>query len=134
MSNLDYNINYECRYHKSDVFLPTDDISNAEKDEVRDFLYREDLLEIFNCNTKMLDNDFNTKLHNLYEKIKNYTPLHKILEIAASYLMETDHEVGLYILYSYDYMHITHKCISEYLVSDSISKNNIDDLCKYVQK
>ena len=37
-----YNIKYECRYHKDDVFLETDNVTHDEKNYIRDVLYRED--------------------------------------------------------------------------------------------
>ena len=45
-----YNTNYECRYHKNDVFLKTDIITNNEKEHIRNILYREDLCYILKIN------------------------------------------------------------------------------------
>ena len=42
-----YNTKYECRYNSDDVFLESDEISNDEKNYVRDILYKEDLMNIF---------------------------------------------------------------------------------------
>jgi len=36
----------------------------------------------------------------------------------------SDIKYGLCILYSYDYMYMTHKCVSDYLDSGNISEEN----------
>ena len=33
-----YNINYKCRYHKNDIFLETDEITNDEKEYIKDIM------------------------------------------------------------------------------------------------
>ena len=50
----------------------------------------------------------------------------------ATLLLSEDTELGLYILYSYHYMYITHKCVSEYLETGLISQENINTLNKCV--
>ena len=127
-----YNTKYECRYHKDDVFLETDAITNDEKEYIRDILYKEDLLNIFNIDINDDFEEFNYILSELNEKIKTYQPLQECIKKTATLLLSEDTELGLYILYSYDYMYITHKCISEYLESGSISYDNINLLEKCV--
>jgi hypothetical protein len=48
----------------------------------------------------------------------------------AAKIMSEDIQTGLCILYSYDYMCITHKIVSEYLDTGSISEENINLLCE----
>jgi hypothetical protein len=42
--------------------------------------------------------------------------------------MSTDAELGLMILFAYDYMYLTHNCISEYLESGKISEQKLQKL------
>ena len=48
----------------------------------------------------------------------------------AATIMSEDEQCGLLIMYSYDYMHITHKCVSEYLETGILSEDNIKSLCE----
>lgn len=129
-----YDTKFECRYYKDDVFLETDDVNDEEKGFIRDILYKEDLLNIFSIdiseNTNVFDNVFESIISELYNKIKHCSQLKNCMKKMASILMSEDEEFGLIILYSYDYMHITHKCISEYLDTGLISKENIELLDK----
>ena len=42
--------------------------------------------------------------------------------------MSIDCEFGLMIMFSYDYMYLTHICISEFLETGAISEKNISNL------
>ena len=39
-----------------------------------------------------------------------------------------DKEIGLMLMFSYDYMYLTHICVSELLDTGSISETNISNL------
>jgi hypothetical protein len=121
-----YDIKYECRYHKNDIFLETDNITDDEKDFIRNILYKEDLVNIFEIDSNNEFEIFNDIIPNLYEKIKNNLFLKECMKKAALKLISEDEELGLCILYSYDFMYLTHKCVSEYLDTGLISHENIN--------
>lgn len=126
-----YDTKFECRYHKEDVFLETDQVNEEEKNYIRDLLYREDFLNIFYIDYNDVFDVFETTMNELFEKIKNCSELNKLMkDKAEKVLLSTDLKSGLIILYSYDYMYLTHKCVSEYLETGSISPENIDLLDK----
>jgi hypothetical protein len=121
-----YDTKFQCRYHKDDVFLETDNVNEDEKWFIRNVLYKEDLLNIFSI--YQFEDDFNLfsdSISKLYSKIKYCLPLEEYMKKMAAKIISEDPEVGLCILYSYDYMYITHQCVSEYLESGSISPENI---------
>lgn len=120
-----YNTNYECRYYKDDVFLETDEVNEYEKEFIRDVLYKEDLMNIFSLQEYDDFDLFTAEVSELYQKVKLYEPLHSFMKKLAADLFTEDMESGFYILYSYNYMYITHKCISEYLDKGIISEENI---------
>lgn len=121
-----YDITYLCRYHKDDVFIETDNITDVEKDIVRDILYKEDLLNIFNINENdELNFSIISELYNLLSKSNE---LVDCMKIAASKIFSDDEASGLCILYSFDYMFLTHKCVCEYLKNGVISKKEINSL------
>lgn len=131
-----YNTKYECRYNKNDIILPDEKVTKDEEDFIRNVLYQEDYENIFLINNYEED-DSNDKMDiydkvvcNLYEKIKDSDVLKIFMTKAAGYLISEDFLVGLCILYSYDYMHLTHKCVSEYLDTGFISLDSIDQMNK----
>ena len=126
-----YNTKFECRYHKDDVFLETDQVNEEEMMYIRNILYREDFLNIFNIDYNDIFDVFETTMNELFEKIKNCSELNKLMkDKAEKLLLSTDLKSGLIILYSYDYMYLTHKCVSEYLETGSVSPENIHLLDK----
>lgn len=127
-----YNIDFVCRYNKDDIFLESDKITNEEKDYIRDILYKEDLINIFNLKE---DDDFdcvNNILFKIYDEVKNNQAFKECMIKAASLFLSEDIQIGLFILYSYDYMYLTHECVSEYLNSLIISQDKTKKLKEYL--
>jgi hypothetical protein len=121
-----YDTKFECRYNRDDVFLDSDNINENEKWFVRDILYKEDLLNIFSIDHFDEDFDaFSNLIGELYNKIKECNPLTQCMKKMAAKVISEDLQTGLCILYSYDYMNITHKCVSEYLETGSLSEENM---------
>ena len=124
-----YNTQVVCTYNTPEVFLETDNINDDEKAFVRDTIYRQELLDIF------YENDYNDDklsiaINELYTKVKYCEQLTKcILKLAGKY-MATNEEFGLMLLFSYDYMYLTHICICEFIETGEISNENITNLEK----
>jgi hypothetical protein len=114
-----YNTKYECRYN-NDL-----ESEQQESDIIRDILYKEDLINIFEIDTNSNFNVFNDVISNLYEKIKTNVFLKECMGRLASKFMSIDEELGLCILYSFDFMYLTHKCVSEYLDNGLITHENM---------
>jgi len=128
-----YNTNFECRYYKDDVILETDNVNENEIHIIRNYLYKEDLLNIFNIDYGDTEEVFENSISELYEKIKNCKILKEFMEKASTIIFSNDIKNGLCILYSYDYMYITHRCVSEYLDTGNISEKNINLLKDFVK-
>lgn len=125
-----YNTEFKCRYHKDDVFLETDDVTDEEKNFIRNILYREDLLNIFIIDFNDDFEVFTNVINELYTKIKDFLPFKECMKKMAATIMSEDEQSGLIFMYSYDYMYITHKCVSEYLDTGSLSQENTELLDK----
>jgi hypothetical protein len=122
-----YNTRYLCRYHSPDVFLDTDEVNEKQKEYIRDFLYKEDILNIFDID------EYNEEvilafIHKIYEKVKEHTGMKECMLKLANNMFSEDTELGLIILYAYDYLHLTHACVSEYIETRNISDDNIISL------
>jgi len=122
-----YNTKFECRYYKDDVILDTDCVTETEIYFIRKYLYKEDLLSIFNIGYDDIDYVFERSINELYEKIKHCKVLKELMEkVSTTVIFSNDIKNGLCILYCYDYMYITHRCVSEYLDTGNISEENIN--------
>ena len=120
-----YNTKYECRYYKDDVFLETDEVTEDEKEFIRDILYREDLLHIFGIDDNDETDLFDMVISELYKKINTCNELRDCMRLAAGKIISENEEMGLCILYSYDFMYLTHKCVSAYLENGVISETDL---------
>lgn len=123
-----YNTNHECRYYRDDIFLKTDNLTEDEEDYVRNTLYRDDFMKIF----YMEDDDNDEKdfavVSELYNKILNCKELKECMKIAAARFISEDEILGLCILFSYDFMYLTHKCIISYLENGQVDLDCIKSL------
>jgi len=109
-----YNTKIICTYHTDEIFLPSDDINEYEKGFIRNVIYRQELLDILEMEIYR-EEDMNIKLKELYEILKECEEMKKCMLEMANIFHSQDVELGLMMLFSYDYLFITHKCISEYL-------------------
>ena len=124
-----YNTKYYCTYNSDKVFLDTDIVTDSEKEFIRDILYRQDILNIFNID-EFDDKIINSSIFELYKKIKEYYPIQQIIITLAGNMLTTEKEIGLIILFSFDYLYITHVCVSELLEKGHISSENLNELKK----
>jgi hypothetical protein len=124
-----YNTQVVCTYNTPEVFLETDDITDDEKAFVRDTIYRQELLDIL-CVNDDNDDKLSIAINELYKRVKYCEQLTKcMLKLAGKY-MATNEEFGLMLLFSYDYMYLTHICICEFIETGEISNENIINLEK----
>lgn len=126
-----YNTQVVCTYNTPEVFLETDDITGDEKAFVRDTIYRQELLDIF-CENDDNDDKLSIAINDLYKRVKYCEQLTKcMLKLAGKY-MATNEEFGLMLLFSYDYMYLTHICICEFIETGTITDENISKLEKAI--
>ena len=119
-----YNIKVICTYNTPEVFFASDKITDEEKDFIRDTIYRQELLDILGMD------DYNEKemdraIQELYEKIRDNKELKECMLKSASHFMSIDEDFGLMIMFAYDYMYLTHICVSELLKTGKITENNM---------
>lgn len=123
-----YNTKHICTYYDDDIFdNELNVISDNDKEFVKNALYRNDILYIFELEDFDLD-VINDKLDDLYEKIKECNELNSILKKASNIYLSEDLQMGLLLLFTFDFLYLAHPCISEYLEKKTISKENLDKL------
>jgi hypothetical protein len=121
-----YNTKVICTYNMSDIFLEEENklLTEDEIGFMRDVIYRQEFLNILGMD-EYNETEIDKSIHELYEKIKEQEFLKEcMLKLAANWL-STDIEFGLMILFSYDFMNVTHICICEFLETGKISNQNI---------
>jgi hypothetical protein len=121
---MPYNSSLVCTYNTNEIFNDNDDIRDEDKNFIRDAIYRQELLNIL-CMTEYNEKEMDTSIHELYERVKESEELKECMLKLSGHFMSLDEEFGLMILFAYDYMYITHICISEYLETGKISQQNM---------
>jgi hypothetical protein len=122
-----YNTKHVCIYNSPDVFLESDEVTENEKQFIRDALYRNDLLSIFELD----DYDasiFNNKINELYKTLTNDYAFRQLMNKMTTEYVFADETLGLITLFSFDFLELTHKCISELIETGKISELNITSL------
>jgi hypothetical protein len=122
-----YDTKFVCTYNTPDVFIESDNISQEEKEFVRDAIYRQELLNIFGMDSYN-ETEIVAAILELYKKVENCVGLKECMLKLAGNFMTINKEFGFIILYSYDYMYLTHICVSGFLENGKIDETNISKL------
>jgi hypothetical protein len=125
-----YNTTIVCTYNTPEIFIETDNIVEEDKTFIRNVIYRQELLNIFGMEDYN-DDTMKTAFNELYEKVKDCEELKECMLKIDAVFMYGDKEMCFITLFSYDYMYLTHICISEFLESGKITeinKNNLIDI------
>lgn len=135
-----YNTKVVCTYNTPEVFLETDNITDDEKSFIRNIIYRQELLNVLDIDYENNDEDNEEKISeaikDLYNRVKDSNCLRKcMVKVVQKHMnvgkyMTSDEELGMMLLFSYDYMYLTHICISEFIETGKISDENIKKLVK----
>lgn len=124
-----YNTIFVCTYNCSE-FLETGSGSVTDVDineEIRDEIYRIELLHVLGIE-EYDEISMNKSIHELYERVKDCKELTECMAKLAGRFMSEDLELGLMILFAYDYMYLSHTCICEWLNTGKITEENIRKL------
>lgn len=124
---LSYNTKYVCSYNDSDVFLESESeiLNDDEKQFVKDALYRRDLCNIFKIEDDLFDEKLvTTIISNLYKNMNGKRFLKSCITKVSSNFFSNDLELGFLILFSFDYLHLVHPCISEFIETGKIRDSN----------
>jgi hypothetical protein len=126
-----YNTKYICNYQATDIFFETDVVTEEEKDFIKNAIYRNDFLYIFNIDD-FVEDEINRCIKDLHDKLKDCKELNELMSFLASKYGSIDKEFGLMLLFSYDFLYLTHPCICDFLENGIISKTNLIHLEQHV--
>jgi hypothetical protein len=119
-----YNTKYICNYQATDIFFETDVVTEEEKDFIKNAIYRNDFLYIFNIDD-FVEDEINRCIKDLHDKLHDCKELNELMSFLASKYGSIDKEFGLMLLFSYDFLYLTHPCICDFLENGIISKEKI---------
>jgi hypothetical protein len=129
MNNI-YNTQYECQYMSPAVFKEweLEILSKEEQMFVRNVLYKQDMLFIFHqeeSESEFCDETIHEAISKLFAVIERHSipELNTCMAKLAGRVLSSQLEMGFVMLYSYDYLHLVHPCISELLEFGHISEN-----------
>ena len=135
-----YNTKVVCTYNTPEVFLETDNITDDEKTFIRNIIYRQEFLNVLNIDYENSYDDNEEKISeaikDLYNRVKKCEKMSKcMVKVVQKHMnvgkyMTSDEELGMMLLLSYDYMYLTHICISEFIETGDIDDENIRNLDK----
>lgn len=117
-----YNTKYTCLYN------PLDENIDIEKQNV---LYRKDILNIFSID-KFNETIINNTLTDILDTLKTYDDFYICLDKMRNISGMNHLGISLLLLYSFDYLYLTHPCICEFLETGSINPEKIRILLKVI--
>ncbi len=131
-NNIDYNVDYETNYNLFfDDSAFEGDETEEDKETIRTLLYQKDLLGVFNVT--LFDEDIiNKKTRELFDILKDNEDLLFCMKELSKKCIFSNEDIGLMMFFSFDYMYLSHPCISEYIKTGSVSEANINILKKAI--
>jgi hypothetical protein len=129
---IQYDTKYICTYphiyellHEMGMKLDTND--ETCMDHVKYVSYKNDILAIFKINENE-EKKINCCISLLYERMREIKEIKECCHHLASLVNSTDLSVGFAMLFAYDYLYISHTCISEFLETGKICEENMKKL------
>jgi hypothetical protein len=133
---VDYDTNYLCKYK-----IIHNDLQHLDEDaiiDLEDEMYRNDLMNIFKQTefneifiSKGVEQIFNEmKLQN--DISNQYENFMDCCEKLANNVMSTDLSIGFLLLFSFDFLYLTHPCVSAFINQNSIPISIVDELMQLV--
>ena len=122
-----FNLTYDCSYQNIRN-LHSDNISEPDITLLENSVYRNDLLNIFNLTT------YNGKhISDLVDSIFHFTKSNSSFIEYFKHIDNDDHHTALYHLFSFDYLYLSHKCISDLLEKKIVDSNNHINMLQLLQ-
>jgi hypothetical protein len=135
-----YNINITCtysfydstlreKYHKNDNFDVNDVI---EFEEFADIVYKAELLQILHMENAFIKEDvffFNKEqMTNIFKNVELHNKFMECIKRVKEYHLCNSMEDAFLLLFSYDYLFLSHKCICQLLQDNKIDDTLITEL------
>jgi len=117
------------KQEEDDDALDISQLTEYDKEFISDAVYRQEFLNILNLE-EYDDNLVVERMNVIYDFVKDYQPFKECIDKAISTFIYGDNITGLMILFSYYNMHLTHKCLCEFINHGYMSDTNLENLKK----
>jgi hypothetical protein len=121
-----------CSYYTPEVILETDNITKQDEEFVRNCVYRQELLNLFDLDDYH-EHQLQEKIDLLYEELHTQLDFEKILSKFTSSGMFCK-ETAFMVLFSFDFLHATQLCLFDYLENRKVKNENVDSLLKLAEE
>ncbi len=111
-----YDTSTVCTYMDQDIVLESDGVTDEEEGFIRSCVYRQELLNIFHLE-EFNEQAITNMITKIYEQIKDHDAFK---ELTTNDYSRDDGLIGFMILFSYDFLYLTHPLICELLTTGSI--------------
>lgn len=107
---------------------------NYPDDEMRDDIYRAELLRVFNLEVFCQDGLSNL-VEELYNSIKHIESIKNLAtELAAGYDVMDDPSFGMVIIFGYETFHMMHKVLKDFFEKGTVNEEDIESIKKHLEK
>ena len=103
------NLSHDCVYHCQILI----DASDEEKEIMKEKLYKEDLLKVFELDD-FDEIKINEKIFALHSEFKEVNELNSICKLLSEYVGDKHNEFGFMILFSIDYFYLMYEFMKKY--------------------
>ena len=133
-----YNTSYQCHYkdyEKNKELIETEEFKSFTKQDkylLEKKIYQDDLLSVFTIEKieDFIDENINAMIHDLYIKLNNDEKMRLLMQK----INKEDPEIGLMILFSMDFLYLSHPCFCEFLEKGLISLEKFSLLEEEIKK
>ena len=121
-----YDIYLSMTYHTTEVFLESDQITDDEKDFIRNCIYRQEIVNLFNLE-EFEPSQIYEEIRLIYEEIQFNDEFQYILEKLEDKFLLPKEDCFL-LLFSFDYLYMTHLCLTDYFTTGKIEQEHLVSL------
>ena len=126
-----YNSKYECIYMKDDLFQEEDKLSEESCEMIREEIYRNDILNIFDLE-EYNDDIIKNKMDNIYNTLVKDIFFNTLLETLVKKFNLPDSSVAFILFFSFDYLYLAHPCICDYYDVGEITISNKENILRKI--
>ena len=136
-----YDTKHECIYQDLIDDRAFEEETKEEREEIRLFAYRRDLLGCFGINIQdkaaSLDNQQHaaqSKMILVFERIKKYDSIQELIEKAKEFVNAEDDLVTFMMLFSYEMLYLMHPIVCELLKTETVREDTKYELIYYLSE
>lgn len=139
MTEKIYDTTHECIYQDLIEDAAFEDETKEEREEIRLFAYRRDLLGCFGINIQAtLENHQQAAQSNMilvFERIKRFDCIQELIQKCKFFITNTDDDlITFMMLFSYELLYMMHPIVCQLLTTEKVREDTKHDLINYLSE